>query len=76
MQDRRGVRGPRGGGPPIKAVVEDGFDRTVGLGADFQRALRRRFQARRAEGTRKSDDAQASPKALLGVWTGFQDQLA
>ena len=63
VQDRRRFRGPRGGAPPIKAVVENGFDRPAGLGADLQRPLRRRLQARRAEGTGEPDGAEAGPYA-------------
>ncbi len=66
MQDRRRFRGPRRGGPPIETVVEDGFDRPVGLGADLQRPLRRRLQALNAEGAGEPDNAEAGPEALLG----------
>ena len=47
MQDRRRVRGPLAAGAPIKIVVEDGFDRAVGPGADLEGALGRRLQALR-----------------------------
>ncbi len=74
--DRRRVRGPRCGGAPIEIVVEDGFDRAVGPGADLEGPLGRRLEALGAVVPRQPDDPQACPEALLGMGAGFQDPLA
>jgi hypothetical protein len=44
MQDRRSVRGALLRGTPIEVVVENGFHRTVGTGADIDSAVRRRLE--------------------------------
>jgi hypothetical protein len=44
MQNRRSVRGALLRGAPIEMVVENGFDRTVGTGADVDGAVRRRLE--------------------------------
>ena len=40
MEDRHAVRGALMGGLAIEIVVEDGFDRAVGPGADLERPRR------------------------------------
>ncbi len=76
MLDRLGVRGALGRGAPIEVVVEDGFDRTVGPGADVEGTLGGRLQTRGSVGPREPDDAQTCAKALLGMWARFEDQFA
>ena len=61
---------------PVKVVVEDGFDRAVGPGADVDGAFGGGFQALGAMGTREPDDAKAGAKALFGMWARLKDQFA
>ena len=67
MEDRQAVRGALGRGLAIELVVEDGFDRAVGAGADLDGAHGGRFDARAAEGAGQPDDAKAGAEALLGM---------
>ena len=76
MQDRRSVRGALARRTPVKVVVEDGFDRAVGPGADVDGAFGGGFQALGAMGTREPDDAKAGAKALFGMWARLKDQFA
>ena len=76
MKDRSGLRGARWRGPPIEPGIEDGFDGTIGPGADLDGALGGSFNARRAERADEPDDAKTGAVALLGMWPAFQDLLA
>ena len=76
MLDRLRVRGALGRGAPIEVVVEDGFDRAVGPGADIEGALGGRLQTRGSVRPREPNNAQTRAKALLGMWARFEDQLA
>ena len=51
MQDRRSVRGALARGTPVEVVVEDGFDRAVGAGADVDGAFGGGLQTLGAVGT-------------------------
>lgn len=64
------------GGVATEVVVEDGFDGTVGPGADVERLRCGRFDPLRAEGFDPPDDAEAGPEALLWIGVFFQDQVA
>lgn len=75
MKDRRLLGGALERGLAIKIVVEDGFDRTVGPGADLDRRCRRGFQALGTEGPRQADNAEAGSEALFGMRPIFQDQI-
>jgi hypothetical protein len=66
----------RAAAAPIEIVVEDGFDRAVGPGADLEGALGRRLEALGAVVPRQPDDPQAGPVALLGMGPRFQDPFA
>ena len=57
MLDRLRVRGALGRGAPIKIVVENGFDRAVGPGADIEGSLGGRLQALGSVRAREPDDA-------------------
>ena len=63
-------------GTPIEVVVEDGFDRTVGTGADVDGALRCGFQTLGTVGTGQPNNAETGAKALFGMRTLFEDQFA
>ena len=76
MEDRGGVRGAPGRRPPIKLVVEDGFDGAVGPGADLDGPLGGGLDARRAEGAGEADDAETGAVALLGMGPALEDLLA
>ena len=76
MQDRRSVRGALARGTPVKVVVQDGFDRAVGAGADVDGAFGGGVQALGAMGTGEPDDAQTGAKALLGMRSRLKDQFA
>ena len=58
--DRGRARGAFWRRLPIELVVEDGFDRAVGLGANGDGALRRGFDAFGAIGAGKTNDADAN----------------
>ena len=60
MLDRLRVRGALGCGAPIEVVVEDGFDRAVGPGADIEGALGGRLQTRGSVRPREPNNAQRS----------------
>lgn len=57
MQNRRAVRGAFLHRTPIEIVDQDGFDRAVSPGADFDSTLRRSFYPLCAIGAGKPDDA-------------------
>src|SRR6202140_1815862 len=66
MEDRRTVRGTLGRGVAIQVVVEDGLDRSVGSGADVERACGGSLDPLMAERLDQPYDAEASAEALLG----------
>ena len=66
MQNRRSVRGALLHGAPIEMVVENGFDRTVGTGADFDGAVRRRLETPGAIRAGQPNDPQTGAKARHG----------
>src|ERR1700739_2116319 len=76
MADRSGVRGAPGRRPPIELGVEDGFDGAVGLGANLDRPLRGRLDARGAVRAGEPHDAEAGAIPLLGMRPGLEDLLA
>ena len=76
VQDRRSVRGALARRTPVKVVVEAGFDRAVGPGADVDGAFGGGFQALGAPGTREPDDAKAGAKALFGDVGAPRNQFA
>jgi hypothetical protein len=76
VKDRSGLRGALGRGPPIELVVEDGFDRAIGPGADLDGALGGGLDARRAERACEPNDAETGAIALFGMGPTFQDLLA
>src|SRR5271166_4730709 len=76
VADRGRIRGAPGRRLPIEPGVEDGFDRAVGPGADLDRPLRGRLDARRAVGAGETDDAEAGAIPLLGMGPGLEDLLA
>ena len=64
-------------GPPIEIVVEDGFDRAIGRGADLDARVRPPPRAAPApKEPDEPDDAETGAEALLGMRALFQDQLA
>jgi hypothetical protein len=65
MQDRRSVRGALLRGTPVEVVIENGFDRTVGTGADIDSAVRRSFETPGAIRTGQPNDPQTGAKALF-----------
>ena len=65
MQDRRSVRGALLRGTPVEVVVENGFDRTVGPGADIDSAVRRGLETPGAIRTGQPNDPQTGAKALF-----------
>src|SRR6478736_4835451 len=75
MQNRRSVRGALLRGAPIEMVVENGFDRTVGTGADFDGAVRRRLETPGAIRAGQPNDPQTGAKALFWMRPMLQDQL-
>ena len=76
VKDRGRLRGAFRRRLPIKLVVEDGFDRAVGPGADFDGALGGGFETCDAEGTGEAEDAQTGAVALLGMRPALQNLLA
>ena len=76
MKDRRLLGGALERRLAIKIVVEDGFDRSVGPGADLDRPCGRGFKALGTEGPRQADNAEAGPEALFGMRPMLQDQIA
>jgi hypothetical protein len=76
MKDRRLLGGALVRRLAIKIVVEDGFDRTVGPGADLDRPCGRGFKALGTEGPCQADNAEARSEALFGMRPIFQDQIA
>src|SRR5258705_11609934 len=75
MQNRRSVRGALLRGAPIEMVVENGFDRTVGTGADFDGGVRRRLETSGAIRAGQPNDPQTGAKALFWMRPMLQDQL-
>ena len=69
------VRGALLRGAPIEMVVENGFDRTVGTGADFDGAVRRRLETPGAIRAGQPNDPQTGAKALFWMRPMLQDQL-
>jgi hypothetical protein len=61
VKDRGRLRGDFWHRLPIKLVVEDGFDRAVGPGTDFDGALGS-FETCDAEGTGEAEDAQTQAR--------------
>src|SRR5512144_2435783 len=76
MEYRHAVRGAPMRGLTIEVVLQDGFDRAIGPGADLQRAGRGGLQPLYAERLAEPDDAEAGAEALLGMWPVLQDQFA
>jgi DNA invertase Pin-like site-specific DNA recombinase len=70
--DRRRVRGPRCGGAPIEIVVEDGFDRAVGPGADLEGALGRRLEALGAVVPRQPELVSEVALGAVGIILGLE----
>src|SRR6202050_2815063 len=75
MQDRRSVRDALLRGA-IEVVVEDGFHRTVGTGADVDGAVCRRLETPGTIRPGQPNDPPAGPKALVRLGPLLQDQLA
>jgi hypothetical protein len=65
MQDRRSVRDALLRGASIEVVVEDGFHRTVGTGADVDGAVRRRLETPGTIRPGQPNDPQTGAKALF-----------
>src|SRR5260221_7041815 len=76
MKDRRAVRTALLRSVAIEIVVEDGFDRSVGPGADIERLRRGGLDALRTERFDQPHNAETRPEALFGVRALLQDQLA
>lgn len=76
MEDRSRVRGALWRGLPIELVVEDGFDRAIGLGADRDGAFGRGLDALDPIRAGKTDDAETGAIALLGMGPRLQNLLA
>src|SRR5271157_423427 len=76
MEDRGRVRWALWRGPPVELVVEDGFDGAIGPGADLDGPVGGGFDAHRAKGTGKPDDAETGAIALLGMGPGLEDVFA
>ena len=66
MEDRDPVRGLLRR-VAIEVVVEDGFDRAVGAGADVERPAGGGLEPRGAERLGQTDDAETGAEALLGA---------
>ena len=76
VEDGRSVRGTLVRGTPIKLIVEDGVDRTIGARADLDGTLGGGFNAFSTIRTHEPNNAEAGTKALLGMRPLFEDQLA
>ncbi|KAF0208367.1 MAG: hypothetical protein FD139_3793 [Methylocystaceae bacterium] len=76
VKDRSRVRGALWRQLPIELVVEDGFDRAVGLRADLYGALRRGFDAFGPIGADEANNAQTGAIALFGMRPRLQNLLA
>ena len=76
MEYRHAVRGAPMRGLTIEVVLEDGFDRAIGPGADLQGAGRGDLQPLPAERLAEPDNAEAGAEALLGMRPVLQEQLA
>ena len=75
MQDRRAIRCASMCGLAIEIVVENGFDRAVGPGADLERPRGSGLNTIDAEGFGQSDDAETRSESLLGMRPMLQDQI-
>lgn len=76
MKDRSPVRGAPLRGVAIQIVVEDGFDRSVGIRADIDGAGSGGLDALVAEHLGEPNDAEAGAEALFRMRLALQDQLA
>ena len=76
MKNQRCVRAPLLRWTPIKVVVEDGFDRAIGPGANVDGAISGGLHAVGAKRTHQPDNAKTSAKALFGMRPRFEDQFA
>ena len=76
MEDRGRVRGALWRGLPIELVVEDGFDRAIGLGADRDGAFGCGLDALDPIRAGETDDAETGAIALLGMGPRLQNLLA
>jgi hypothetical protein len=73
MDDRAPFRGGFLHGVPIQIVFEDGFDGSIGMGANVNGVSRSGFQAFRAKWFGKAKDAKTSTEALFGMALVLQD---
>ena len=73
--DRCAVRGRLVRGLPIELVIEDGTDGSVGEGVDVNGTCAGRFEPFTAERAFEAQDAEASPEALFGMRSAFQDEF-
>ena len=76
MKDRAPVRGALLRGVPIQVVVEDGFDRAVGLRADVDGAGGGGLDPLAAERLGETNDAETGAEALFRMRLVLEDQLA
>ena len=76
MKDRAPVRGALLRGVPIQVVVEDGFDRAVGLRADVDGAGGGGLEPLAAERLGETNDAETGAEALFRMRLVLEDQLA
>jgi len=66
VDDRGSLRGWLGGGLAIKIVVEDGFDGTIGAGANLEGSQASILDPLPAIGFDQPDDTQAGAKPCSG----------
>ena len=76
VEDRRAVRGGFARRVSVHVVVENGFDRAVGLRADVDGAGGGGFEPLAAERLDQANDAEAGAEALFRMGSALQDQLA
>jgi hypothetical protein len=67
VMDRRCVRGALACGATIKTVVEDGFDKAIGVRAVFGGVSRGGFKLLRSMGASEPGDSKAASEALFGA---------
>src|SRR5580700_2593849 len=76
MLDRLRVRGALGRGAPIEVVVEDGFDRAVGPGADIEGALGGRLQTRGSVMRNPRDPERRFHGIVSSLWKTLAEAFA
>ena len=76
MEDRVPVRGAFLRGVTIQIVVENGFDRSVGVGADIDGTGSGALNAFVAEDLGEPNDAETGAEALFGMRLALENQLA